>query len=231
MNDKRCAKCKQNKAVTEFYRNRTKHDGRDAYCRPCRAIAAKQSRLANLEKRQERDRSWSAEHAEQRRAASRRYYARHKDKYRARYERDRAALLEQQRRYREVNREKARATSRRWYHRNPARGKQRLAADPQARLANALRKRLNMAVRRGCKAGSAVADLGCTIAALKVRFEAMFEPGMTWENYGDWHIDHIVPLVTFDLTDRQQLLRACHYTNLQPLWREANLRKGAKIAG
>ena len=61
-------------------------------------------------------------------------------------------------------------------------------------------------------------------------FETMFAHGMTWENYGDWHIDHIVPLAAFDLTERQQLLQACHYTNLQPLWREANLHKGSKVA-
>ncbi len=54
---------------------------------------------------------------------------------------------------------------------------------------------------------------------------------MTWDNYGlyGWHIDHIKPLASFDLTDREQFLEACHYTNLQPLWAEENLSKGNKI--
>jgi hypothetical protein len=53
---------------------------------------------------------------------------------------------------------------------------------------------------------------------------------MSWENYGlkGWHIDHIKPLEKFNLLDLEQLKRACHYTNLQPLWAEDNLSKGSK---
>lgn len=95
-------------------------------------------------------------------------------------------------------------------------------------LSSALRTRLRMAVRRGQKAGSAVRDLGCSIEELRKRLEVQFRPGMTWENWSrtGWHIDHIRPLASFDLTDRTQLLQACHYTNLQPLWAEENLKKG-----
>ena len=50
---------------------------------------------------------------------------------------------------------------------------------------------------------------------------------MAWKNYGKWHIDHIIPLDSFDLTIREQLLEACHFTNLQPLWEEDNLKKGS----
>ncbi len=49
---------------------------------------------------------------------------------------------------------------------------------------------------------------------------------MSWDNYGEWHIDHIVPLSSFDLTDKSQVNKVCHYTNLQPLWAIDNLRKG-----
>ena len=71
-------------------------------------------------------------------------------------------------------------------------------------------------------------DLGCTIKELKIYLESKFQPGMTWENHGrfGWHIDHEVPLSSFDLTDREQFLKACHYTNLQPLWWNENLSKG-----
>ncbi len=89
-----------------------------------------------------------------------------------------------------------------------------------ARLANQLRCRLNMAIRGNAnRAGSAVKDLGCSTEALRCHLESQFVFGMTWENWGiEWEVDHIKPLGLFDLTDRQQFLEACHYTNLQPLF-------------
>lgn len=96
-------------------------------------------------------------------------------------------------------------------------------------LAYNLRSRLAKAIRNSWKNGSAVKDLGCSIAELRVYLTERFEEGMTWENHGTygWHIDHIVPLAFFDLTNREQFLTACHYTNLQPLWAADNLKKGA----
>lgn len=98
------------------------------------------------------------------------------------------------------------------------------------RLKDGLRNRLKAALRKGYKTGSAVRDLGCTISELRAHLEKLFQPGMTWENWSldGWHIDHIKPLASFDLTDRQQLLQACHYTNLRPLWAADNLVKGDK---
>ena len=103
--------------------------------------------------------------------------------------------------------------------------------DIQYRLNFMLRKRLTTAIKNNQKSGSAVKDLGCTIEELKQYLESKFSPGMTWDNHGlnGWHIDHIKPLVSFDLTDRKQLLEACHYTNLQPLWAKDNLSKSDKI--
>jgi len=98
----------------------------------------------------------------------------------------------------------------------------------QVRLIHNLRSRLSTAVKRGYKAGSAVNDLGCSIEQLKLWFMYQFQPGMTWDNYGEWEIDHVIPLSSFDLTDRAQLLEACNWFNLQPLWKLDNQIKGAK---
>lgn len=101
----------------------------------------------------------------------------------------------------------------------------------QYRLAGILRTRLYHAVSGKAKGGSAIKDLGCSMHELIMYLESKFEDGMTWDNYGKggWHIDHILPLSSFDLIDNAQLQSACHYTNLQPMWELENLMKGAKI--
>lgn len=104
--------------------------------------------------------------------------------------------------------------------------KVRYRSDPNYRLARLLRSRINSAVKNNTKVGSAVSDLGCSVEDLKKRFEMIFLPGMSWENHGEWQIDHIRPLASFDLTDREQFLEAVCYLNLQPLWAEDNMRKG-----
>ena len=98
-------------------------------------------------------------------------------------------------------------------------------------MSNRLRQRLCKAIDGNYKAGSAVNDLGCTVEQLKQHLESKFSPGMSWDNWriDGWHIDHIKPLASFDLTDRKQFLEACNYTNLQPLWATDNLRKGDTV--
>ena len=128
--------------------------------------------------------------------------------------------------YRETNKDKVRLQKKAWHEAN----KERLRVDMQYKLKRRLRSRLHHALNGNYKNGSAVKDLGCTVDELKLYLESKFQPGMTWDNWGQygWHVDHIRPLASFDLTDRRQLLEACHYTNLQPLWATDNLSKGAR---
>ena len=96
------------------------------------------------------------------------------------------------------------------------------------RLGYTLRNRTRLAIKNNQKVGSAVLDLGCTVDQLKVYLESKFLPGMTWKNWSraGWHIDHIIPLKFFDLSNKEQFKKACHFSNLQPLWAVDNLRKG-----
>jgi hypothetical protein len=99
----------------------------------------------------------------------------------------------------------------------------------QYRLAGNLRSRLKVALLKNKNENRqwAVRDLGCTIPELMDYLAAKFTEGMTWGNYGEWHIDHVRPLASFDLTDPEAAKLACHYTNLQPLWAVDNLSKAA----
>jgi hypothetical protein len=103
--------------------------------------------------------------------------------------------------------------------------KTRRNSDLNYRLKIYLRNRMGAAIKLGYKSGSAVDDLGCSVEFLKQHLQTRFKPGMTWDNYGEWHIDHILPLSKFDLSKRQQFLIACNYNNLQPLWADENMRK------
>ena len=104
--------------------------------------------------------------------------------------------------------------------------RKRRNTDIQFKIAKNIRSRIYDALKGNFKSGSGVQDLGCSITDFQEYFISKFTGRMSWGNYGEWHIDHIVPLCSFDLTNREQFLKACHYTNLQPLWAEENLRKG-----
>jgi len=70
--------------------------------------------------------------------------------------------------------------------------------------------------------------LGCSLEEFIVKIESQFKPEMSWKNYGKWHLDHIRPIATFDLSDFEQQRQCFHHSNFQPLWAEENLRKRNK---
>lgn len=159
------------------------------------------------------------------------------------YEAHKEAILAQHKAYYAINKEKILARQK-IYKKSSSRAQEYRRSyemkrvslrrtSPQVKLSHHLRARVCTALTLNYKSGSAVRDLGCSIEYLKAYLEGQFEPGMTWDNWGrhGWHIDHIVPLAAFDLTDPEQFRQAVHYTNLQPLWAKDNLRKAAKRPG
>lgn len=105
----------------------------------------------------------------------------------------------------------------------------RSAYDSQFRLACNLRSRLRIALKNGnfSKKDTLKEYLGCSLDQLKLYLESKFAQGMSWNNYGKWHIDHIVPFAS--AKNNEELIKLCHYSNLQPLWAYDNLSKGAKV--
>ena len=80
----------------------------------------------------------------------------------------------------------------------------------------------------GEKRKSSLMILGCTFAEFQEHIQKQFKSDMAWNNYGKWHIDHIRPCASFDLLDPEEQKKCFHYTNLQPLWAEENMKKHAK---
>lgn len=103
--------------------------------------------------------------------------------------------------------------------------------DPAFRMLSNLRARLWHAVSgRGYKRAARTLDfLGCSITELKSHLEKKFRRGMSWDNYGLWHVDHVKPCASFDFNDPAQQRACFHYLNLQPLWAQENHMKSRKV--
>jgi len=109
----------------------------------------------------------------------------------------------------------------------------RLKTDPVYKLKNNLSSQVRGAfTKKGvCKSKKSMELLGCDIETAKKHIESLFTEGMTWENHGlyGWHIDHIIPIDFFDLTNEEEQKKCFNYKNLQPLWADDNIHKSNKL--
>jgi hypothetical protein len=102
----------------------------------------------------------------------------------------------------------------------------RRKTDTAFRIVYNTRRRIQQAIKNNSKASSSLNLIGCSFPELKSYLEKQFTNGMSWDNYGEWHIDHIRPCCSFDLSDPEQQKQCFHYSNLQPLWADENFQKG-----
>ena len=109
--------------------------------------------------------------------------------------------------------------------------KKRLKKNPSEKIAGSIRTRIYLALKGKAKSSSSLKLTGClNWEQVWEHLEKLFKSGMTRENHGLWHIDHIIPCSSFDLTKPEEQAKCFHYTNLQPLWASENLSKGNRIS-
>lgn len=141
-------------------------------------------------------------------------------------------IREQQKQWRLKNKEHHSELNKQWRLRNKdlirIKDKKRRDTNITYKLTLNLRRRVLLALQGKNKSSSTLKLLGCTPKFLKKYLESKFKQGMSWDNRHEWHIDHIRPCASFDLTDQKQQAKCFHYTNLQPLWAQENMSKGAK---
>jgi hypothetical protein len=147
----------------------------------------------------------------------------HKEFAHNHYVANRKRYKETARDYVKLNRDKIRV-AKRIYQRN------KWHSDPKYRIRCLSGHRIRQALRGIAKSASTVELIGCSIAELRKHLESQFKLGMVWDNYGEWHIDHIRPCSSFDLMDTEQQKICFNWKNLQPLWAKENLIKGDKVA-
>ena len=224
---KKCSTCGDTKPLSEFHKYAQSADGFAPKCKPCKAESKRAEYLRNREKYLVRMAEYRAANPEKvsegKKLARLKKIDEYKAKERAAYLNNREAILAYNAEYRRKNKVEKANRDRRYV-------RQRMASDPLFRMTYTVRNRIFYAVRdKGFKKGAKTAEmLGCEWSVLRDHLESQFRDGMTWSNYGDWHIDHIVPLASAN--SEAELIRLCHYKNLQPLWATDNIRKGAKIA-
>ena len=139
-------------------------------------------------------------------------------------------------RWRAKNKTHLREWQRHWMANNPERlrnYRKKGNASAYNRMVHNMRKRLRDFIRAG-RAYQVLRYhqmIGCTTKQLMEHIEAQFTDGMNWGNYGKWHIDHLRPCASFDLTDQLEAEQCFHYSNLRPLWSSDNLAKSSMMAG
>ncbi len=206
-----CSNCKIEKNKKDFSKNKTKKDGLCPYCRLCYKQINKLWRQKNPEKDKKIHEKWKKNNKKTLQKSSLRAYYRHHEKNK-KLNRD----------YKRKNKELLKTKNRAYINK-------RYKEDFNYRLLVLTRGRIRKALKRNSKNSSSLELLGCSIEQLKIHLEKQFLENMSWDNYGKWHIDHKIPCSSFDLSDPEQQKKCFHFSNLQPLWAEDNLRKSDKI--
>lgn len=142
------------------------------------------------------------------------------------------SLKQYRRQYRHENKEKIKKSIDDWRANNKEHINSYYAEkrkDPHYRLTHNLRSRLYDFLKGKIKHKRTLELTGCSKDELVVHLENQFLPGMTWDNYGHkWVVDHIVPLCSVNIENKEELEKACHFSNLRPIWYDLNSSKATQ---
>ena len=264
-----CTKCGEEKPATTEYFHRHQHSTLHTRCKICRNKHAQKYRKENHEKLLAGKKKWRENNPEKSRASSKKWYEENREKSLARVIKWRAAnperwhasqkkyrkenhekLLAGQKKWREAhpdrvkawyedNREKVSARMKKWRAENPHYTRDRKRNDPTYRLHCNLQNGLWRCLSGKQKKSHTLEYVGMDKPELWEYLESKFTDGMTRENYGEWHVDHIRPLCSFDFDQFKEgseeyenmIHEAWRHTNLQPLWAKDNMSKSGKWEG
>lgn len=200
---KTCSACKKEKYFVDFHKDKTKKDG---YCNQCKICKINYLNIYYKENREKVNEK------------NRQYNKKNKEYFKIRYKKN----IEYYKQYKQENKEKIREQKREY-------SKKRRQTDILFKLTHNIRNLIYQSIKNNgyTKRSKTFKILGCNYEEFKLYIERQFKDGMSWENSGQWHYDHIYPVSL--AKDEEELIRLNHYTNFQPLWAEDNLRKGNKI--
>lgn len=212
METKTCSKCHKINPIFKFGKDKRNKDGHKSYCKRCEKGYCKKYYLNNIEKLKNRSKKY--------------------------YENNKIKIQKQHNKYQQSHKQELKEYLKNYYQNNKKKikkqrnkqTKEKRKKDPIYRMINSIRSRIYSALKRNAKSVMTRSLVGCDFEYLAYHLQCQFKKGMTWDNYSlyGWHIDHIKPVASFDLSKPKEQRKAFHYTNLQPLWAEENYSKGNK---
>jgi hypothetical protein len=251
MKTKICATCGVEKNISEFNKKIGGRHGVVAHCRTCLKIERRQYYKDKRDKFKEYHKKYYNANRKEIIKHQTEYTNLNKENIKLYHDEWRSLHKNEIKNYCENNKHKLREYSKEWRSKNYDRAteydkeygrthrkekreykKRKYYNDENYKIEQISRSRIVSALKRKStqKQYYLFELIGCTIDELKKHIESQFKPGMTWKNWNHktWHVDHIKPIASFDLTKPEEQKKAFHFSNLQPLWAEENLKKGAK---
>lgn len=226
--NKICFKCGKEKSINEFYKHMEMTNGYLNICKKCVLKRTKVYADANRTRIGKYRIKWGEINKEELTIRNKKYYEENKEK-----------IIKGNQEYYQLNKKIIAKCSEKYYIKNKTEIKKqhkiynnaRSKTDINFRILCNLRARLGSAITKGVKSAKTLGLLGCSVDYLKQFLENKFKKGMDWENYGieGWHIDHIIPCCSFDLTKPIEQRKCFNYNNLQPLWAKENRIKHTDI--
>lgn len=231
---KRCSKCSKEKNISEFYKNISKYGGYDYWCKECCRQNKREHYAKNKDRlrKESRDRCKKSypKNKESKSLYAKRHRANNKEEYKERsqkyYKENKECISQHKKEYRAKNKEQVNEYRRKW-------SKNNRIQNPRVRLNEAMSASIYHSLKNGFGKNGRHWEtiLYYNIDELKIHTESLFLDGMTWDNYGEWHIHHCIPvsLWKFESYNDKEFKQCWSLCNLEPLWAKENIKRGNKI--
>lgn len=240
---KKCTKCKEEKSFDYFFKDKRAKDGYQSRCKIC----VQKYYVENKEKISEYKKKHAQGNKEKNIEYKKQYYLKNKKKIKERVKKyaqdNKEKIKERQKTYYDYNKEKLLESRKQYIKQYIKQNKEKLSkktvkyirerkkTDPIYKFKCSIRYNIKGAFKRDTKKfrknTKTETILGCTIEEFRLYIQSQFKKGMSFENHGEWHLDHIIPMSL--AINQEQAIKLNHYTNFQPLWAEENLSKSNKI--
>ncbi len=224
---KRCPGCMIEKENNQFSRDSHTKDGLRCHCKECQAITKKEYYTKTAERQRQVALEWAKNNKDRRKTVRAKWL-----------ESNKAYVQEYRRKRYENTRERQVELAKEWRKKNPEKIKQirqkkslREQSSPTFRINHSVSSLIRFSLHDGKKNQHWEFLVGFTLQQLKDHLEKHFLPGMSWDNYGQWHIDHKIPVSAFNFEKPEEIdfKRCWALENLQPLWATDNVKKRNKL--